>query len=179
VYVRRYADYPGHLLIIEHQPENKFEGGQSLTHIASREACKRATGPICRIDVTAFLSIQLALLFAFMGIVAGSPDLPKHAVDLPKANHAVEMRGADREDSLVVAIERNGDVFLMGDRVSPDQLPLQIRSAISKGSERKIYIRTDARAKYGRVIEVLKSVQSTGIENIGFMTDDRKLPLIR
>jgi biopolymer transport protein TolR len=136
----------------------------------------KSAGPICRIDVTGFLSVQLALLFAFIGVIAGRPDLPRNAVDLSKANHAVEMRGADREDALIVAIQRDGDVWLGNERLSLDQLPIKVRKAISNGSEKKIYIRADARAKYSDVLKVLRTMRATGVEDVAFLTDRRLLP---
>jgi len=125
--------------------------------------------------MTPFLSVQLVLLFMF--IVANyQPDLPLNGVDVPKVAHPVPMRRANREDAMVVAVQRDGRVWLGNDRMSPDQLPTRIRQAVSHGAERKIYIRADARAKYGAIAEVLDSVRIAGIENIAFLMDERKPP---
>ena len=84
------------------------------------------------------------------------------------------MRAANREDALLVAVERNGRIWLDTDQITPEQLPAKIRERLSRGAERRVYIKADARSKYGLVVEVLRSVRSAGIENIAFLVDDRK-----
>jgi biopolymer transport protein TolR len=127
--------------------------------------------------MTAFLSIQVVLLFMFMGIARSYPDLPRNgSADLPKVDHPVLMRAANREDALVIAVQRTGDVWFGYERVPPPRLPDALRKGLSRGAERKVYIRADARVKYGRVIEVLAAVRSSGVEKVGFLVDQRKSP---
>jgi biopolymer transport protein TolR len=57
-----------------------------------------------------------------------------------------------------------------------DQLAGKIRGGISQGSEKKVYIRADARAKYGWVAEVVDNVRSTEVEKISFLADERRVP---
>jgi biopolymer transport protein ExbD len=128
---------------------------------------------ICEINVTAFLSIQLALLSMFLPIVPDR-DMGRISVDLAKVNHPASMRSADREDAVVVAVMRTGDVYFLGDRTAPEHLDLQIRKQLALGSENKVYINADARAKYGRVREVLTAVQSAGVERVGFLVSKRE-----
>jgi biopolymer transport protein TolR len=132
---------------------------------------------ICRIDMTAFLSIQLVLLFLFMNSIGSRPDLPRNSVDLASVAHPVLMPGADKEDAIVVAVQRDGSVYLGLYKLSLEQLPDQIREAVNEGSERKVYIKADMRARYGAVLQVLAAVRSAGIENIGFLVDQRQSPL--
>lgn len=130
---------------------------------------------LCAIDVTAFASVMLVLLWLFM--FRGVDEHPGHrwtAVDMPKAVHAISMRGADREDAMVVAITRNGKIFFRSEQIIPDQLPAKIREAVSQGAERKVYTSSDARAKYSWVVEVVDNVQSAGIEKIGFLVEQRR-----
>src|SRR6266851_1607602 len=128
---------------------------------------------ICDINVAGFAGVMLALLWLLMP----SPgDIDVHRwvlVDMPNAVHPVSMRGADREDAMIVAITRDDRIFFRTDRVAPDQLPAKIQQSLSQGSERKVYIRADARAKYGWVAEVLAGVRSAGVEKIGFLVDKR------
>ena len=126
---------------------------------------------ICRIDMTAFLSIQLVLLFSLMATAYG-PDLPMNGTDLAKAAHPVAMPTANREDVITVAIQRNGNVWIGNQPCSsPEQLQAGIKEAVAHGSERKVYIRADMRSRYGVLREVLAAVRSAGVENIGFLVD--------
>lgn len=138
------------------------------------EERSNATKLICRIDVTAFLSVLLVLLFIFMFDIY-QPDLPP-GVDLPRVSHPVLMRGANREDAMLVEVQRDGSIWLGNDRMSLGQLPTKIDEAVRHGSERKVYLRVDARAWYGTVAEVLSAVRSAGVENIAFLVDERKKP---
>lgn len=84
------------------------------------------------------------------------------------------MQGALREDALVVGVQRDGQIFLGSERVLIQRLPGELRERLSRGAENKVYIRADARGKYGEVLQVLNAVRSAGIENIGFIVEERQ-----
>ena len=87
------------------------------------------------------------------------------------------MRAADKADAIWVAVQRTGDVWLGDRRVrSLDQLLSGIRERIREGSENKVYISADARAKYGWVREVLEAVQSSATERVAFLVYKRDRP---
>ena len=75
-------------------------------------------------------------------------------------------------------ILRSGDVFFGNEKLTPDQLPGKIREGLRQGAERKVYIKADARAKYGKVAQVLDGVRAARIYNIAFLVDQRKSPLV-
>jgi biopolymer transport protein ExbD/biopolymer transport protein TolR len=133
----------------------------------------RPTNLICRIDMTAFLSIQLVLLFTFIALVNVRPTRAWISADLPKVTHPIPMRAANREDAMVIAITLDGQVWLGNDRLALDQLPTRINEAVGHGAERKVYILADGRARYGGVLQVLAVIRSAGIENVGFLADKR------
>jgi biopolymer transport protein TolR len=138
---------------------------------------------ICRIDVTAFAAVMFALVAMFLVPAAIVIDSPRTAaavgVDLPRVSHAVAMRAANREDALLVAVQRDGKIWFDTAQIMPEELPAKIRERLSRGAERRVYIRADARSKYGLVLEVWQCVRSTGIENIVFLVDDRKVSAAR
>ena len=69
------------------------------------------------------------------------------SVDLAKVSSPTEMRGADREDALVVAITRDGQVWFATDRITAENLPAAIRERVLRGAERRVYIKADMRAR--------------------------------
>jgi biopolymer transport protein ExbD len=73
-------------------------------------------------------------------------------------------------------ILRDGKVFFGSDQVTADQLSIHIRGALKPGVESKVYIRTDARAKYGTVKESRDGVRDAGVENIAFLADQGRSP---
>jgi|SRR5271156_2412160 len=131
---------------------------------------------ISQINVTAFASVMVVLVFALMAVGVGAMSPHRGtSVDLPKVWHPVEMRHANREDALVVGIERDGKVYFRNQRVTADELPAKTAEGLAHGSERRVYIRADARAKYGDVSAVLDGVRSAGVENVVFFVEQRKV----
>src|SRR3984893_8898673 len=101
------------------------------------------------INVTPMVDVMLVLLIIFMVI---TPMLQKGvSVDLAKVNNPSQMPDADKEDALIVAVMRNGDIFLGNDRIASDQLTNKIKDRIANRVDKRVYLRADARAKYKSV----------------------------
>jgi biopolymer transport protein TolR len=126
------------------------------------------------INVTPMVDVMLVLLIIFMVI---TPMLQKGVtVDLARVNNPEQMPDADKEDALIVAIMRNGDVFFGNDRIVPDQLTNKIKDRIANRVDKRVYVRADARAKYKSVVEVVDDVRAAGVDDLGLLTDQRKQP---
>jgi biopolymer transport protein ExbD/biopolymer transport protein TolR len=124
------------------------------------------------INVTPMVDVMLVLLIIFMVI---TPMLQKGVtVDLAKVNNPEQMPDADKEDALIVAIMRNGDVFFGNDRISPDQLTNKIKDRIANRVDKRVYVRADQRAKYKSVVEVVDNVRAAGVDDLGLLTEQRK-----
>jgi biopolymer transport protein ExbD/biopolymer transport protein TolR len=123
------------------------------------------------INVTPMVDVMLVLLIIFMVI---TPLLqPGKEVELAKTDNPVQMPDADREDSLLVAITRDGKVFFGTDQITPDQLTTKVKDRLANKVEKKVYIKADARAKYGSVVEVVDDVRSAGVDQVGLLTERR------
>src|ERR1700744_4343597 len=97
------------------------------------------------INVTPMVDVMLVLLIIFMVI---TPMLQKGVtVDLAKVNNPQQMPDADKEDALIVAVMRNGKVFFGNDQTPPDQLTNKIKDRIANRTDKRVYVRADARAK--------------------------------
>jgi biopolymer transport protein ExbD/biopolymer transport protein TolR len=124
------------------------------------------------INVTPMVDVMLVLLIIFMVI---TPMLQKGvSVDLAKVNNPEQMPDADKEDALIVAIMRNGDIFFGNDRIQPDQLTNKVKDRIANRTSKIVYVRADARAKYKSVVEVVDNVRAAGVDDLGLLTDQRK-----
>jgi biopolymer transport protein ExbD len=119
----------------------------------------------------------LVLLIIFMVI---TPMLQKDVtVDLAKVNSPEQMTDADKEDSIVVAITRDGGIFLGRDKIEPDQLTNKIKDRIANRVDKRVYVRSDARAKYKNVVEVVDNVRSAGVDDLGLLTEQRPQQHVR
>ena len=124
------------------------------------------------INVTPMVDVMLVLLIIFMVI---TPMLQKGvSVDLAKVNNPQQMPDADKEDALLVAVMRDGKVFFGNDQISPDSLTEKIKDRLANRVDKRVFIRADARAKYGTVVEVVDNVRAAGVDDLGLLTDQRK-----
>ena len=92
------------------------------------------------INVTPMVDVMLVLLIIFMVI---TPMLNnKVNVDLPKADAAMVMENANKEDAVTVAVTRDGRTFLGGDQVTLDDLgPKIVGEAGEQDRQRGLYAR--------------------------------------
>ncbi len=125
------------------------------------------------INVTPMVDVMLVLLIIFMVI---TPMLQKGtSVDLAQVDNPVKMPDADKEDAVLVAITHNGKVFLGSDTIAPDQLTDKVKDRLSaKTGEKRVYIKADARTRYGDVVSVVDNVRSAGVDQLGLLTEQRK-----
>src|SRR5256885_16081844 len=124
------------------------------------------------INVTPMVDVMVVLPIIFMVI---TPMLPKGVtVDLAKVNNPQQMPDADKEDALIVAVMRNGDVFFGNDRINPDQLTNKIKDRIASRVNKTVYLRADARAKYKSVVDVVDNVRAAGVDDLGLLTEQKK-----
>lgn len=128
------------------------------------------------IDATALGSVMGSVLLVLVVLVMFTPRLRRGGdvqPDLPKAYHSSLMKGADRDDALVITVLRMGYCYLGPNLVATQDLPNKIRDGLSHGAERKIYIRADARANYKDIKAVVDAIHQSGVENIAFVVDQR------
>jgi biopolymer transport protein ExbD/biopolymer transport protein TolR len=93
---------------------------------------------------------------------------------LAKVNNPEQMPDADKEDALIVAIMRDGKVFFGNDQIKPDDLTGKVKDRLANRTDKRVFIRADARAKYGSVVEIVDNVRSAGVDQVGLLTDQKK-----
>jgi len=126
-------------------------------------------GSIADINVTPMVDIMLVLLIIFMVV---TPLLQKGvSVDLAKTKNPREMREADREDAITVAVTRDGKIFLNTDQLSKDRLGEKIKDLLAAKVDKTVYVRSDRRAKYGEVVDVVDIVRASGVDTLGLLTE--------
>ena len=132
---------------------------------------KKAPPVVSDINVTPMVDVMLVLLIIFMVI---TPMLTKgQSVDLPRAKAAIAMKAADKEDAILVAITKNGDVFLSpgNTRVKPEDLPGKVKDFLTNKLDKTVYIKSDQRAKYERVMDVVDNLRAAGVDQLGLLTE--------
>ena len=124
---------------------------------------------VADINVTPMVDIMLVLLIIFMVI---TPMLQKGvSVDMAKATNPREMREADQDDAVVVAVARDGKIYLGADQLLVDRLGERIQDLLAAKVDKTVYVKSDRRAKYGGVVDVVDTVRSAGVDTLGLLTD--------
>jgi biopolymer transport protein TolR len=137
--------------------------------IAVRDEGKKVSS---NINVTPMVDVMLVLLIIFMVI---TPMLQnKVAVDMAKVDNPTSMPDADKEDAIVVAITRDGGVFLGQNRVALTELGGKVRDKLADTPGKTIFVRADARAQYRAVEDAIDAVRTAGVEDVGLLTQKRE-----
>jgi biopolymer transport protein TolR len=123
------------------------------------------------IDASGFAGIMLALLFLMMF----GEMYPMHPwslpVDMAFARHSTLQPNAEREDAVIVGITRDGGLYVNNARVRYGDLPNVLREAMRDSEDKTVYVKADARAKYGDVKIALDSIRNANVTNIAFLTE--------
>src|SRR5258707_14295671 len=104
------------------------------------------------INVTPLVDVMLVLLIIFMVI---TPMLQKGTiVEMAKTNNPIQMPDADKEDALIVAVERRGTVFFDAQKVlCPEELTPKVKEPVSRPPKKKVFVLADARANTKAVVD--------------------------
>ncbi|MGH9509705.1 MAG: biopolymer transporter ExbD [Terriglobales bacterium] len=134
---------------------------------------KRRMITVSDINVTPLVDVMLVLLIIFMVI---TPMLQKGvSVDLVRTRNPQQMQEADKEDAVVVAITRDGNVFLQHPtgvtKVKAEDLGPKVKDLVTNRLDKTVYVRSDARAKYKDVVDVVDNIRSAGVDKLGLITE--------
>ena len=124
------------------------------------------------INVTPMVDVMLVLLIIFMVI---TPMLQnKVQIDMAKVDNATSMPDADKDDAIVVAVTRDGGVFMGQNKTSVSELGNQVSAALANKPGKTIFIRADARAQYRAVEDAIDAVRTAGVDDVGLLTQKRE-----
>jgi len=124
------------------------------------------------INVTPFVDVMLVLLIIFMVI---TPMLQnKVAVDMARVDNPTPMPDADKEDAIVVAITRDGGLYLGQNKIALSELGGTVREKLADTPGKQIFIRADARAQFLAVEDAIDAVRTTGVDEVGLLTQKKE-----
>jgi biopolymer transport protein ExbD len=123
-------------------------------------------------NVIPMADIMLVLLIIFMVV---TPMLQKSLpVDMARVNNAHEMQDADKDDAIIVAVTRDGTIYLKNTKIAKDDITGQIKDMLSARLDKTVYVKSDARAKYGDVVAVVDEIRSAGVDQLGLLTEQNQ-----
>ena len=129
----------------------------------------KAPPPVADINVTPMVDVMLVMLIIFMVI---TPMLSKGIpVNLTPTRNPIPMAAADKSDAIVCAITHDGKTYLNQTQMQPEDLPAKVKDMLQNRTDRTVFIRSDARARYERVVDVVDNLRAAGVDNVGLMTE--------
>jgi biopolymer transport protein ExbD len=136
---------------------------------------KQAPPPVADINVTPLVDVMLCMLIIFMVI---TPMLSKGiSVDLVRTKNPIAMADADKEDSILVAVTRDGKVYLGSTQMTADSLPAKVKDLLTNRLSKMCYLKSDSRARYERVVEVVDNLRAAGVDQLGLLTESQEKKL--
>jgi biopolymer transport protein ExbD/biopolymer transport protein TolR len=126
------------------------------------------------INVTPMVDVMLVLLIIFMVI---TPMLQnKVQIEMATVNNPTVMPDADKEDAIVIAVTRDGRVFLGQNKTTVGELGGQVREKLADKPGKTIYVRADQRAQFRAVEDAIDAVRTAGVDDVGLLAQKREGP---
>lgn len=128
------------------------------------------------INVTPMVDIMLVLLIIFMVVTP----LLQHGVSvtLPQnMRNPEEDSRIIKETSVVVAVTKDDQLYLGKQVIQKDALKSEIEAKmaeVTRPEDRVVYIKGDAQANYGSIVEAVNIIRQAGIDRIGLVADKAK-----
>jgi biopolymer transport protein TolR len=137
-------------------------------HLAGRRRFGRAhtRNLMSDINVTPMVDVMLVLLVVFM---VTAPLLTVGVqVDLPKTKAAL-LSGDD--EPLTITVDAEGRVFLQETELDLDALSPRLVAITGNNPDVRIFVRGDRAINYGRVMEVMGTVNAAGYRKVALITE--------
>ena len=127
---------------------------------------QRARRPMSEINVTPMVDVMLVLLVIFM---VTAPLLTVGVqVDLPKAE-AAPIPGKD--EPLSITVDAEGRIYIQDTEVDLDALAPRLVAITGNSPDLRVFVRGDKTIHYGRVMEVMGTVNAAGFRKVALVTE--------
>jgi biopolymer transport protein ExbD/biopolymer transport protein TolR len=113
--------------------------------------------------------IMLVLLIIFMVV---TPMLQKgQSVDMATTDTAIDMKPADQDDAILLAVGRDGRIYLGTEQIGLEQVIEKVADLWEATSVKTVYVKSDRRAKFGDVSKLVDEIRSLGVDKLGLLTE--------
>ncbi len=124
------------------------------------------TRPISEINVTPMVDVMLVLLVVFM---VTAPLLTVGVqVDLPKTKAGLIQ---DQVEPLAVTVSASGQIFLQDKEIELSVLAPRLIAITGANPDVRIFVRGDKAIEYGRVMEVMGTLNAAGFNKVALITE--------
>jgi len=119
------------------------------------------------INVTSLIDVIFLLLIFFL-VTSTFSEQPALKIDLPRA---VSSGGSATNEQMVLAVSRNGNIYLDQREVTRSELPGLLAEAARSSDDSSLVLRADRQVSYGLIVEIMDISRRVGLEKIVAMTE--------
>ena len=130
-----------------------------------RSRARQRTPLNAEINVVSLIDVMMLLMIIFMitaPLLTGGID-----VKLPKAN----VRATQVDNPIMISVTKEGAVVLENDVVASAELRGALTALASRACGRTIFLKGDAGAPYGDVVQVLALLREVGLSNVSLVAE--------
>ena len=136
-----------------------------ITSNNSNKRRKQRYTQMSEINVTPFVDVMLVLLIVFM---VTAPLLTVGIkVDLPKVEATAL---TDIKDPIEITVNLEGNIYIGESKVEVENLIPRLNAITEQNSEARIYVRGDRVVAYGRIMEIMATINSAGYVKVALIT---------
>ncbi|MEE8272618.1 MAG: protein TolR [Alphaproteobacteria bacterium] len=127
---------------------------------------RAAYRPLSEINVTPFVDVMLVLLIVFMVtaplLTVGVP------IDLPKTQ---AQNISEPSEPLIISVDADGQLYIQESEIELANLVPLLLAITQSNPEARIFVRGDRRIAYGRIMEVMGSVNAAGFRRVALVAE--------
>lgn len=139
--------------------------------LSSNKRRRGRPAAISEINITPMVDVMLVLLIVFM--VAAPLMATGVPIDLPEVQaNAIPFK----TKPITITVVPDGTLSIEDEHVTTATLVAAVQALASDGRDERLYIRGDATAAYGRIMEVMGALSAAGYARIGLLTDPAPAP---
>ena len=121
--------------------------------------------PMSDINVTPFVDVMLVLLIIFM---VTAPLLSSGIkINLPESSSVLKN---EKKDPVTVSLNSKGEIFIQKKRFTRQQLIQKLKLLKKNNKNLKIYIKGDKKLDYGKVMDLMSLINSSGFTKVALVT---------
>ena len=135
--------------------------------VNKNHSSRRTNRAISDINVTPFVDVLLVLLIIFM--IAAPMMTGSVEIDLPEGASNKIINNVS--DPISISVKADGSIYLQDEKIKLRPLPKRLLQITNNNIDSKIFINADKQLNYGRVMEIIKVINSTGFKQVVLVTE--------
>jgi biopolymer transport protein ExbD/biopolymer transport protein TolR len=128
---------------------------------------RRSRGLPLNADINVVSLIDVMMLLMVIFIIAAPMMQGGVDIALPRA----EARPLEAKSSLVVSVNRAGQIYVDDNRLTYDEFRASFKALASRRGQQGIYLRADQGVPYGTVVRVLAVMRAAGVGDVGLVAE--------